>query len=100
MELHGIKLPEGAIAAFCSRHHIGKFALFGSILTGEFGDDSDVDVLVEFEPDQDPGLFAFAGMQMELSALLGREAHLHTPAMLPPRRRALIQGEARVQYAA
>jgi predicted nucleotidyltransferase len=100
MELHGIKIPKDVIADFCGRHRIRTFALFGSILSGEFSDDSDIDVLVEFEPDQDPGLFAFAGMQMELSALLGREVHLHTPAMLPPRRRALIQDEARVQYAA
>ena len=45
------------IAAFCKRNHIKKLALFGSVLTDHFNEDSDVDVLVEFEPEHIPGLF-------------------------------------------
>src|SRR5436305_551339 len=57
-----IPIPEKEIADFCRRRHIVSFALFGSVLRDDFRPDSDVDVLVEFEPDHIPGL-AFFGMQ-------------------------------------
>ena len=100
MRLHNIDIPDARIADFCRRHDVQRLALFGSILTDEFGPDSDVDVLVEFVPDKGPGLFGFAGMQLELTALFGRQAHLHTPDMLGPWFRDEVIREARVQYAA
>ena len=63
-------LSEGEIEAFCRRHHIRSLALFGSVLREDFGPESDVDVLVEFEEGRVPG-FDFVRMQDELSRLLG-----------------------------
>lgn len=79
MNYHGVDIPTERIAAFCRRHGIRRLALFGSILRDDFGPHSDVDVLVEFEPDHIPGLIRLSGMELELSALLGREAELRTP---------------------
>ncbi len=72
-----IEIPSDEIAAFCRHNHIRRMALFGSVLRDDFGPESDVDVLVEFEPGRTPG-FAFVDMQDELSAILGREVDLHT----------------------
>ena len=73
-----INIPREKIADFCRRHHIRRLALFGSVLRDDFTPDSDVDVLVEFEPGKTPG-FAFFGMQDELSEILGRRVDLNTP---------------------
>ena len=53
-----IEISKDAIAAFCQRNHIRRLAFFGSVLRDDFGPESDVDVLVEFEPGQTPGLKA------------------------------------------
>jgi len=97
MKLHGVDIPEGKIADFCRRHHIRKFALFGSILRDDFSPDSDVDVLVEFDPEHIPGL-AFFGMEEELSQMLGRKVDLNTREWLSPYFRQQVQQEALVQY--
>lgn len=87
------------IASFCRRHHIRKLALFGSVLRNDFGPESDVDVLVEFEPGHTPGL-ALIRVQDELSALLGgRSVDLVTPKFLNHRIRDHILAEAEVLYA-
>jgi len=93
-----IVVPDGQIAAFCRKHHIRKLALFGSVLTSDFGPDSDVDVLVEFEPGRVPGL-AFFEMERELSEILGRKVDLNTPNFLSPYFRERVAQEAEVQYA-
>jgi predicted nucleotidyltransferase len=77
-----ISLPREAIAEFCQRHHIRKLSLFGSVLRDDFRPDSDIDVLVEFEPEYVPGLFRMGGMQIELSELLGREVDFKTAGFL------------------
>lgn len=92
-----ITMDPTRIAEFCQRHHIRRLALFGSVLRDDFGPDSDVDVLVEFEPGHTPGL-AFFGMQRELSALLQRQVDLNTPGFLSPHMRAQVLAEADVQY--
>ena len=96
-----IALPQEQIAAFCQKHHIRKLALFGSVLRDEdFRPESDVDVLVEFEPDHIPGLIRFSGMEIELSEILaGRKVDLNTPKFLSPYFRDQILAEAEVQYA-
>ena len=71
-----IEIDKARIAAFCRRHHLTKLALFGSVLTDRFGPDSDVDVLFEYDPDHVPSLFDVAGMEEELSEILGRNATL------------------------
>lgn len=72
-----IDIPMEKIAAFCRRNGIRRMALFGSVLRDDFTPESDVDVLVEFEPDKTPGL-AFFTMQDELSEIYGRGVDLHT----------------------
>ncbi len=99
MELHGVHFPEDAIAAFCQRNGVARLSLFGSILRDDFGPESDVDVLVEFQG-AGPSLLGFAGMQVALTELIGREVHLNTLTMLPPTVRGRIAREARVQYVA
>ena len=93
-----ISIDEEKIAAFCRKHHIRRLALFGSTLRGDSTANSDLDVLVEFEPDHVPGL-AFFAMEAELSELLGREVDLNTPGFLSPYFREQVLAEAEVQYA-
>jgi predicted nucleotidyltransferase len=88
-----------AIAAICRRHHVRRLALFGSVLRDDFTPDSDVDVLVEFEPGHVPG-FAFFDLQEELSGLLGRKVDLHTPGSLSRYFRERVVSEAQDQYVA
>ena len=93
----GIDIPRETIADFCRRHHIRRLAFFGSVLRDDFGPDSDVDVLVEFEPGRTPGL-AFITIQEELSALIGRAVDLVTFKGLSRRIRSQVLATAAVQY--
>jgi predicted nucleotidyltransferase len=70
------QFPLDAIAAFCQKWRIVEFALFGSVLRDDFGPDSDIDALVRFAPDTHYSLFTYAGMENELSDLLGRSVDL------------------------
>jgi uncharacterized protein len=92
-----IDIPREEIAEFCRRHGIRRLSLFGSVLRDDFTDESDVDVLVEFEEDARVG-WEFFGMQDELSALLGRKVELHTKGFLSPYFRDEVIREAEVQY--
>ena len=95
-----IQIPQDKLAEFCRRNHIRNLSLFGSAVKGDFGPESDVDVLVEFEPGHVPGL-ALIRMQDELSVLLGgRRVDLVTPKFLNRRIRNQVLREAKVQYAA
>jgi len=76
-ETYPIPIPLEAIAEFCKRNHIRKLSLFGSILRDDFGPESDIDVLVEFEEGKTPG-FAYFTMADELSELLGRRVDFLT----------------------
>jgi len=88
------------IAAFCRRHHIRRLALFGSVLRDDFSPESDIDVLVEFEPGQVPGFFGLVDMECELSELLGgRKVDLRTPQDLSRYFRDEVLAGAEVQYA-
>lgn len=97
VEFHGIALSRSWIADFCRRHHVCRFALFGSVLRDDFGPESDVDVLVEFEPGKTPGL-AFFGMQDELTAHFGRRVDLNTPTFLSRYFRDRVVSEALPLY--
>lgn len=97
MSYNGIEISEETIADFCQRHHVHRLCLFGSILRDDFGLDSDVDVLVQFEPGATPG-FGFFRLQEELSALLGRKVDLHTPGFLSRYFRDQVLREAKVLY--
>lgn len=87
------------LANFCRRHHIRMLAFFGSVLRDDFRPNSDVDVLVEFEPGRTPG-FAIMDIEEELSQLLGgRKIDLVSEKYLNPRLRGPVLASAEVQYA-
>jgi predicted nucleotidyltransferase len=98
-ETGNLRLPRDKIAEFCKRNRIRKLSLFGSALRGELREDSDIDLLVEFEPGHVPGL-AFFAMQNELSEILGRKVDLNTPQFLSRYFRQQVLAEAELQYAA
>lgn len=90
-----------SIAEFCQRHHIRKLSFFGSVLREDFNDQSDIDVLVEFDSEHTPGLISLARMEIELSDILGcRAVDLRTPEDLSRYFRAEVMKNAEVQYAA
>jgi uncharacterized protein len=93
-----ITLPHDQIDEFCQKYHIRRLALFGSVLRDDFGPDSDVDVLVDFEKGHTPGLIRLAGMEIELSHLLGRQADLRTPDELSRYFREEVLQTAQVEY--
>ncbi len=78
LPLTRLGVSEDALRAFCRRHHIRKLGFFGSVRGEEFGPDSDVDVLVEFEPGRRVGFLRLAGIEHDLSQLVGRQADLRT----------------------
>jgi len=92
-----IDIPRDKIADFCRRNGIRKLALFGSVLRSDFRDDSDIDVLVEFEPGVRVGLRFFA-IPEELSEIIGRKVDLNTPGFLSKYFRDEVMAEAEVQY--
>jgi len=91
-------IPQYELANFCRRHHIQRLALFGSVLREDFRPDSDVDVLVEFAPDAHVGLIRMAGIERELSQLLGCKVDLRTAAELSRYFRDEVLKTAEVQY--
>jgi predicted nucleotidyltransferase len=95
-----IQTPITEIADFCRRHGIARLSLFGSVLREDFSPSSDIDVLVEFQAGKAPGFIGFAGLQMELSKILGRTVDLRTPADLSGYFRDEVLREARLLHAA
>ena len=92
-----IEIPKDQIAEFCRRNHIRRLAFFGSVLRDDFTPESDVDVLVEFEPGARVGL-RFFGMERELSEILGHKVDLNTPGFLSKYFRDEVIAEAEVLY--
>jgi predicted nucleotidyltransferase len=92
-------MPKNLIETFCRKHHIRKLSIFGSYLRDDFGPDSDIDFLVEFDPEHIPGLIGFAGMEIELSEILGRKVDLRTAQDLSRYFRDEVVAQAEVQYA-
>ena len=99
MSAGALPLDRRWVEGFCRRHHITRLALFGSALREDFGPDSDIDLLVEFEPGRTPG-FAFFGIQEELAVALGREVDLRTPEDLSRYFRDDVLRTAETLYAA
>lgn len=95
-----LSIDRNAVSAFCRRHHITRLALFGSVLRDDFGPESDVDVLVEFQAGHVPGL-QFVSIERELSGLLdGRRVDMVTSKFLSPRIREQVLGTAEPLYVA
>ena len=97
--MNGIEIPRERIEAFCLANGIRRLALFGSVLRDDFRAESDIDVLVEFQPDARVGL-AFIRMQDELSAIFGRPVDLNTPGTLSKYFREEVLHEAETLYVA
>ena len=88
------------LAAFCRRNHIRRIAIFGSALRGELRSDSDIDLLVEFEQNHVPGLIGLAGMEIELTGMIGRKVDMRTPRDLSRYFRDEVIRISEVQYEA
>jgi len=95
-----IKYNKAHLVRFCRKHNICRLAFFGSVLREDFGPDSDVDVLVEFEPGCKPGFLRMAAMERELSGIIGRKVDMRTPQELSRLFREDVIASAEVQYAA
>jgi predicted nucleotidyltransferase len=93
-----INIPKDRIAEFCMRNRVRRLSLFGSVLREDFGPDSDVDILVEFEPGTRIGLIRLSGLEIELGNIVGRKVDLNTPGFLSKYYRDQILTEADVQY--
>jgi predicted nucleotidyltransferase len=93
-----IQIPHDKLTEFCQRHHIRKLSLFGSVLRDDFTAKSDVDFLVEFEPDKVPGYIRLAGMEIELTEMIGRKADLRTLAELSRYFRQDVLDKSVLQY--
>lgn len=95
-----IEMADDALCRFAARHRVRRLAAFGSVLRDDFGEDSDIDLLVEFEPGHTPGLLTIAAMEIELGVLLGREVDLRTANDLSRYFRDSVVASARELYAA
>jgi len=94
------KIPKNNLIEFCKRNHIRKLSIFGSAIRGELQPDSDIDLLVEFEQGNTPGLFSIIKMEMELADMLGRKVDLRTPEDLSQYFRDEVMQNAQIQYQA
>ncbi len=95
-----IDFSKEQVAFLCRKMHISRLSIYGSALRSDFRPDSDIDLLVEFEPGQSPGLFGISRMERELSSLFGgRKIDLRTPEDLSKYFRQKVMEEAEVQYA-
>ena len=93
-----IELPKGRIEEFCKGHHIKKLSLFGSALRDDFTPESDLDILVVFDPAHIPGLIRLAGMEIELTSILGRKVDMRTAQDLSRYFRDEVLKSSKVQY--
>ncbi len=94
-----LDLSDHILAPICQRHGIRRLSLFGSRLAGSARPDSDVDLLVEFEPGRVPGLLGMGQIEIELAALLGHKVDLRTAADLSPLFRDEVLRQAQAAYA-
>lgn len=98
--LSGMELPVARIAEVCRRYGVRELSVFGSAARGDFRPDSDIDLLVEFDPEARVGIVKFESLSEELQSLVGRPVDLVTKSGLKARMRAQILHEARLVYAA
>lgn len=94
-----IEIPKARLAEFCRKNRIKSLSLFGSVLSDDFGPNSDVDILVEFQAGARIGLIGLAGLEFELSEILGRKVDLNTPGFISKYFRSTVMAEREIQYA-
>jgi len=97
VEYNGVVIPKDDLDAFCRRNGVRRLSLFGSILRDDFSPDSDIDILVEFQPGTRLGLRFFT-LERELSDLFGRKVDLNTPGFLSRYFRDEVMKQAVPQY--
>ena len=96
-----IDVPILQIKQLCQKHHINKFALFGSVLCSDFNPDSDIDVLIEFQAEHTPGFIKLHQIQTEISVLFNnKKIDLVTPKFLNYQIKDKILAEMEVCYVA
>ena len=100
IRLGPVEVEESKLAELCRQYQVRELSVFGSAARGEMRPDSDVDLLVEFQPDARIGLLDHAGLMLDLAELLGRKVDLVSKRALKPLIRDAILGEARLVYAA
>ena len=100
MKLNGLEIPDGRLADLCRRSQVSELSVFGSALRPDFRPESDVDLLVVFEPEARIGFIAYARLQRELSELVGRKVDLVSKRGLKPLIRDEVIASSRVVYAA
>jgi predicted nucleotidyltransferase len=94
-----ITVPRAELEEFCRRNHVRKLAFFGSVLRDDFRPDgSDIDILVEFDPEHVPGYFRLSAMQRELSETFGRNVDLRTPGEISDAYRERVIASSEVIY--
>src|SRR5690348_11529653 len=93
-----LHINKKTIKSFCKKHHVAFLALFGSILTSQFSQSSDVDVLVKFEKRHIPNFFDLIDMESELTSIFGRQVDLKTPNDLSPYFRDEVLSQAKIIY--
>lgn len=94
----GVAVDDDVLTAFCRANGVRRLGLFGSALRGELRPDSDIDLLVEFNPGRVPGLLRLAGLELQLAELLGRDVDLRTPGDLSRQFRDEVSAGARILY--
>ncbi|HUE90229.1 MAG TPA: nucleotidyltransferase domain-containing protein [Vicinamibacterales bacterium] len=94
----GVAVDDERLRAFCKAHGIRSLRLFGSAVIGALGPDSDIDLLVEFEPGRTPGLLSIARFELELGDMLGRQVDLRTIHDLSRHFRDQVVANARTVY--
>jgi len=95
-----IEINQATLKVICTRYGVQKLSLFGSAIHGDFGPESDVDLLVEFKPGLQVGYFQITELQLELEDVIGRKVDLRTPGELSRYFREQVMQEAVIQYAA
>ena len=95
-----INISRAELSSFCRKHRIRRLAFFGSVLRDDFGPESDVDVLVEFDQNAKIGLIKLAGIEIELGELIGRKVDLNTPGFISKYFRDQVLSEAEDLYVA
>ncbi len=99
MHFHGIEIAEDALTSFCMKWKVRELSLFGSILRDDFGPESDIDVLITFEPEAPWSLWDLMDMQKELQNLTGRPIDLiEKEGLRNPFRKSEILSTNRVIY--
>lgn len=94
-----LTVPKEQLARFCKANHVRRLSFYGSVIRDDFTPDSDIDMLIEFEPGSRVGLIKMARMENELSEILGRKVDLRTPGDLSRYFRQDVIESAEVGYA-